>query len=336
MIKVIAYLPGSYSRVIRAEQIFKYLNRTGEFECLISPEGVTDQALMWADIIFAKETVDPKALSMYWAYKMERNKILIVDRDDALKVDDDHPLAGQHKQLSANAWQRELVKIANHVTCTTQEIKDEILPLNEKVSIIPNYLDMEMWNITPPFNVTDTLRIGWSGSVTHRADLDLALPSIRRILQEYPTTRFYTCGDPYAMEQLKDLEGRVEFIPGTVEMHWWPRLAQTLMYDIAIAPLADTHFNRCRSNLKYLEYSMTGAATVCSPTAYSGIVKDGVNGLIAKDGDFYTPIKKLIEDRKLRLSIRNEAHKLVKREYDLSRHIGKYSKLFKDLYGKHI
>jgi len=53
MCRVIGYLNGSYSRIVRFEQIAKYLNKTGDFTCVVSPNGVNDEELAWAHIILS-------------------------------------------------------------------------------------------------------------------------------------------------------------------------------------------------------------------------------------------------------------------------------------------
>lgn len=56
-------------------------------------------------------------------------------------------------------------------------------------------------------------------------------------------------------------------------------LSQT---DIAIAPLEPTLFNDCKSNIKYLEASVAGVASICSPrAAFLTILRHNQNGLAA-------------------------------------------------------
>jgi hypothetical protein len=56
--------------------------------------------------------------------------------------------------------------------------------------------------------------------------------------------------------------------------------------DIGLAPVADEPFNRGRSELHWLEYSMAGAATVASRMMGGGpysVILDGVDGLLARN-----------------------------------------------------
>jgi SAM-dependent methyltransferase len=50
--------------------------------------------------------------------------------------------------------------------------------------------------------------------------------------------------------------------------------------EISFMPLSDTPFNRCKSDLKYLEAASHRVATLASPMVYGDVVSDGVNGVI--------------------------------------------------------
>src|SRR5690606_8456208 len=50
--------------------------------------------------------------------------------------------------------------------------------------------------------------------------------------------------------------------------------------DIALLPLRPSRFNRCKSDLKYLECAANGVACLASPTVYEGSIRHGETGLI--------------------------------------------------------
>ena len=49
-------------------------------------------------------------------------------------------------------------------------------------------------------------------------------------------------------------------------------------------PLADTPFNRCKSDLKFIEAASFRVAALASPTVYADVIEDGRTGLIFRDG----------------------------------------------------
>ena len=56
--------------------------------------------------------------------------------------------------------------------------------------------------------------------------------------------------------------------------------------DIFIAPLEDNLFNRCKSSVKFLEYSCLGVPGIYSNIdPYSIVIKNNFNGLLAYTND---------------------------------------------------
>ena len=330
MIKVISFITPSAAGIYRVEQIFKYLNRTKRFDCIISPHGVTDEVLMWADLVVIHELIDPEKIATVWAYQIERGKKVIVDRDDMIAATKDHPYIKMHNMFNASIWRRELLKIADHVTVTTKTIKEEVQKYNKNITILPNYLDMEVWNIPIVPNETDIVRIGWAGSVTHRADIMIPLPAIKRILKEFPKTKFVFCGDDFLFQHLEDVNPmQYEYVLGTGDYYSWPNLEHTLIFDIGIAPLVDNPFNHGKSNLKFLEYGMIKAAGIYSPPAYTGTVRHGETGFIAKTPDeWYLYLKRLVTSSATRKYIAENAYKYVRRNFSIKTHIGRWEELY--------
>ncbi len=55
--------------------------------------------------------------------------------------------------------------------------------------------------------------------------------------------------------------------------------------EISFMPLADSPFNRCKSDLKFLEASSLRVATLASPTVYGDSVEDGRTGMLFTDAN---------------------------------------------------
>jgi len=91
--------------------------------------------------------------------------------------------------------------------------------------------------------------------------------------------------------------------------------------DIGIAPLVGDEFDRCKSELHWLEYAVTGAAFVGEgfrrgEAPYS-MVRHGVDGLLARTAqEWYSSIKSLVESKDLRQQISGAAKERVLLEYD--------------------
>jgi len=70
--------------------------------------------------------------------------------------------------------------------------------------------------------------------------------------------------------------------------------------EVSFMPLRDTMFNRCKSDLKFLEAAAHRAVALASPTVYAGSIRDRENGLL-----FTTPHE--LHDRLMHLATNREA-----------------------------
>ena len=89
--------------------------------------------------------------------------------------------------------------------------------------------------------------------------------------------------------------------------------------DIGLAPLVDEPFNRARSELHWLEYSMAGATTMASGTMGGGpyeVIRDGVDGLLARNkGEWIEGLRRLSASPALRQELAGRARERVLAEY---------------------
>lgn len=78
-------------------------------------------------------------------------------------------------------------------------------------------------------------------------------------------------------------------------------------FDIALAPLRDTAFNRARSNVKLKEYAAAGAMWLASPVGpYVGMGEEQ-GGLLVADGDWLATLEALLADPDRRQALAGRA-----------------------------
>lgn len=105
--------------------------------------------------------------------------------------------------------------------------------------------------------------------------------------------------------------------------------------DIALMPLRDKKFTRCKSDIKFLEAAGAGVAVVASPTVYADSVRDGETGFIAETADDWREaLTKLIKDAELRKRIGAQAQSYVLSERMLSKHIHKRIDWYRSLWDR--
>jgi glycosyltransferase involved in cell wall biosynthesis len=248
-------------------------------------------------IVFARAYTDNLLPLYQWA--KSRKLRVVYDTDDAIDcVDKSNPAyAFSRSRLDQTLF---MITNADAVTTTTPELADHLRQWNPVVAIIPNSIDPEEWTIHPRSRNRET-RIGWAGGSTHYRDIALVMEalsdlqgklnfkfivhgltsraSVKELYQSCLKSgggRFRASGEGGAVKAFLDQSEhlRYEFKP-YVETRDYVRSVCDLRFDIGLAPLADTVFNRHKSCVKYYEHAMSGAVTLASDVLpYSREVPD--------------------------------------------------------------
>ncbi len=271
--------------------------------------------------------------------------------DDIWSLDDSNPVKQGLDPGEAELVAATLARL-DFITVTTPHLAKRLVEVAgvdpDKLYVIPNAIDFSMfdntrWQLAPTGGGEDgrqpavtsmrevrrkrlnsttdrPLIIGLQGGPAHIEDWQQIGPALRDTARYYgERVAFVVAGfhPDYLREALHtaDAAGRVcwqDWIPIT-------RHAETVMrFDINLCPLLPTLFNRSKSNLKWLEASAAGAASVVSPTVYGEYVTAGHDALIAHTPDDWArAISYLIENRPVRQAIARRAHSLVRSRYNL-------------------
>lgn len=313
--KIAAWTNPSGSRYWRIEDPFKHLRRMG-IDARVIDGPITEEIAQWADIYVLQGTVDKQGIALLRAYQAEHGKKIVVDRDDALQIQDDNPYKADHERTNAPEVVRATMQVADLITTTTPYLAKACEQINDRVVVLPNLLDLERWDLAKRRNTDRKLRIGWAGSITHLDDLKLLVEPLTRIKAEFAEVDVIIAGDPRARELFPFPVETVLGVPFTA----WPARLHGLRLDIAVAPLKDTPFNRCKSNIKFLEYAVAKIPGVYSPTVYHQGRFEPDFGLIARnEREWYACLRNLIVSAPLREDIARHAYSFVKAKYDLAR-----------------
>ena len=113
----------------------------------------------------------------------------------------------------------------------------------------------------------------------------------------------------------------------------WPTRLSGMQLDIGLAPLLPTEFNKCKSNIKWLEYSIAEIPGIYSPTVYQHRNFEPKFGLIADTPDcWHGAIKHLIDYPERRRELIDHSYRLMKLKFDLEKHIGKWQESYQNLF----
>lgn len=203
---------------------------------------------------------------------------------------------------------------------------------NKNVEVIRNYLVSDCLAIKGSINNNDRLKIGYFGTRTHSKDLNIIKEPIMKLKDNYDFD-FQIIGgfdediasECYDIVELPDNSNDFE-----VFMKW---LSKNAKWDIGIAPLEDSFFNKGKSELKYIEFTALGIPGVYSDVeVYNSVIKDGYNGFLAiSDEDWFNKIELLIKDVTLRKEILSNATKDIIENYSIENRAKQWKDILMDL-----
>jgi hypothetical protein len=164
-------------------------------------------------------------------------------------------------------------------------------------------------------NVLSIRKIGYMG-VGHFADFESVAPAIALYMDKFPNVQFEIFGSIMIPSLLEKYENRI-YIHSKVSSYndFILRLSE-LEWDIGICPLINNNFNKCKSNIKWIEYTSAGIAVIASKGfAYDDCCSNGA-GILANDNDdWYNSLVNLTENIELRNRIVCSAQDKLLKQY---------------------
>ncbi len=174
------------------------------------------------------------------------------------------------------------------------------------------------------------LTIGWGGSPGHFADWLHAAGTLEPWLERHPDVHLAVMSNEFSKPFFQLPESRYHFT-NFGSLHEYLRFLNSL--DIGVAPLLPTDYNRCRSDVKYLEYASHGVVGIYADLeCYRDSVKHGVTGFLYRTPEeLVTYLDLLANDRPLREKIRQQAYVEVTATRRFEQHIGERLTFYQSL-----
>lgn len=224
------------------------------------------------------------------------------------------------RKLDETKW---ALENCDMLTVTTDILAEAFRPYCENIRVLPNCVDMKIWNkLSFKRDNPDEIRIYWSGGSSHWEDLFLIKGVLIEIAKKYKNVKIVISGwKPLGMEE--------QYSKEQFEFREW---AHTLAYpfttaisdpDIAVIPLVDNEFNRCKSAIKWIEMSALKVPSVVSMVSpYKEMIplKED-NGIFIEKNDptsWFRGIEMLINDAELRKKVAQNAYDTVKENFDIN------------------
>ena len=259
----------------------------------------------YCDYVFIFREASPIGPPVFeWFISKVLRKKIIYDFDDAIWLQN---TSDNNQIIAGLKWHSKVAQICRwsyKVSCGNPYLADYARQFNKNVVINPTTIDTVNYHNHIKDQQTPFLTIGWTGTHSTIQYLDMIVPILRKLEQQYSFTFIVISNAPPAFE-LKSLS----YIRWSKDTE----IDDLLKFNVGLMPLTDDAWARGKCGFKALQYMSLGIPALVSPVGVNTtIVDNGVNGIICHHADEWEQaIKSLINDRDLSIRLGKEARKKI-------------------------
>ena len=215
-----------------------------------------------------------------------------LDIPSIIKVDD----AIYEKASGIKSLQRKIEKVINGKTLragtkilvsnneTKKIIIDEYNVMQEKISIVPNGVDLSMFNITKKKN---SKKVVFAGAMYYHRGLDVLLKTIPLVIEKIPDAKFVLLGSGTEMDKLKEIVSKNK-LDNSVEFKGWierEKIPENIAdASIGIGPLRLTEVTSRALPIKVLEYMAVSLPVIAQKgTLPNDVLENEKNGFFIEN-----------------------------------------------------
>lgn len=261
-------------------------------------------------------------------YKKSNVK-LIFDFDDSIWINDTSAGNKFFSWLKNPGKIKRIVSLSDMVFVGNQYLANYASKYNNNVKVIPTTIDTNEYVSVERNNQSETVCIGWSGSITTIKHFEYIIPALLKLKKKYSSKiNFKVIGDGQYKNESLNISG----VP-------WQKnseIKDLAEIDIGIMPLPDDAWSKGKCGLKGLQYMALGIPSVLSPVGVNvEIIQDGANGFIAhNEEEWIQKLSLLIENRELRKKIGKAGRKTVVEKYSVESQKEFYLQYLNELFSK--
>lgn len=256
-----------------------------------------------------------RALSIVGPALLERilpslGRPVIFDFDDAIWLLDTTRANRHFGWLKFPGKTATICRISAHVIVGNRLLGEYARQFNRNVTVIPSSVDTERFKPQPAARSDGRMVIGWTGSSTSQAHLEMFAPSLRELFQRRDVE----------LRIISDRKPEITAVPFV----WVPWNRETesqdlAPFDIGIMPIPDDRWARGKCALKALLYMAMGIPCVISAVGTNcEVVSHGENGLLATTPEQWTELLlRLTNDQALRERLGAAARRTVEQRYSM-------------------
>lgn len=155
----------------------------------------------------------------------------------------------------------ECLSMADEIWVSTIELRLEFAQYNKNIFVIQNAHNDHLFPVSQKkeFNAENKI-VAYRGGATHRIDIFDCINDLSKTINENKDYEFRFIGSPYV--ELETMTGDNHTVTNRVPMLFYLNYLYETNPAVMICPLQDTKFNRCKSNISFLEATFSGAAFI--------------------------------------------------------------------------
>jgi glycosyltransferase involved in cell wall biosynthesis len=272
----------------------------------------------------------------YLAHLINENKI-ILDLDDWEMRENPRYYLGFYPSSKAHYLTRKIARKSVFCVAASRFLEKFLSEFNKKVCYLPSGVDTELFRPVPREAHRERVVFSWIGTF-HKSEyvenIRFILDCFAHLRKQYSRIFLKILGAGIHGEMVQKLV-REAGDSNILLQEWIPpeKVPEYLAaIDVGLFPVVrDSKFNRAKSPTKLFEYMAMAKPSVSGTIGeVSQIIRDADNGFLASDKkEFTEKMRRLIEDRELRLRIGNNARKTVEDRYSLKLLAGQLAELIK-------
>lgn len=291
------------------------------------------------DVIVASRLSNPGHIGILRNLK-EAGHIVVYECDDLLSE-----VPGWNKLKEAidqeNIYREFYIQHCDAIITSTEELKAK-LGRQSVTHVCHNGINPTFWPMKVADQDVEQIRIMWAGSSTHRNDLKMIVPMIKKVIGRYgKKVKFvfvsympedFSCvvsnSDSMRLAVRPEYRDYITLEPGCHVIKWPAHLA-ALKCQIAMAPLVQHPFNESKSELKVLESWALGIPIIASDIApYRRAITDGHNGILCSENPdlWFNEVRRLIESPELRSSLATDGLATLNDRYVMTKVVDQYER----------
>jgi glycosyltransferase involved in cell wall biosynthesis len=309
----VEYLADPNTNVDWGMLLFNYGEKSQEMQTKLY------SAFKFFDCLIFQRIQNVEAIALIDKFKKRfPNVKVITEIDDCIgevSIDSTLPWRDHHR------WACEQISRSDAVITSTEYLRDSIdFIVKDKipVHVAPNCVNSDIWNPKVDIKLNKKKRIGYVGGASHDEDFRIVYRGLKPHLDSDRFKLVIRSGGfrPIWLKEHKN----IDFDHVNWHISEFPQKLANLNLDIGVAPLRDCEFNRCKSNIKYLEMASVGVPLVASdvepyrgeplialsendPKLFAQAIFDRI--------EQYRGKKILFEDHLIRYDIKKQAYNLI-------------------------